>query len=162
MIFCLCSRQKIKKSWAKKLEYKFANKSTTQYGPKGVMTSSEFRSLYRELMHLSMRIPNEQKRGPAVALVRERFRKEAVAELNDNVVSAFAKEARSRVGFLKMMTPKVITESLAFIIIRFFHQQTPWLPTNRRRIGDLGVSRRPSTSAESGSTHRRGQKSAER
>ena len=78
-------------------------------------------SLYRQLLHLSHRLPDPSKRPAAVALVRDRFREERLnfaqarksedtvgGDSNDEVerLGKLVAEAESRLGFLKMMTPR--------------------------------------------------------
>lgn len=71
--------------------------------------AAAFRSLYRQLLHLSEKLPNRAKRTEAVSLVRDRFRAGvAAATANPAAVDAakLAADAESRLGFLKMLTPR--------------------------------------------------------
>jgi len=94
------------------------------------MDAAAFRSVYRNLLHLSRRLPNASKRPEAIALVRDQFRlhtatnaqlaassqQRAAAKTNSAAASAvlddaerlgkLMAEAESRLGFLKMMTPR--------------------------------------------------------
>ena len=71
------------------------------------MEAAHFRSMYRQLLHVSKRLPNAPKRPEAVSLVRDKFRLHA-AEKDMDVArrGVLAAEADSRLGFLKMMTPR--------------------------------------------------------
>lgn len=71
--------------------------------------AAAFRSLYRQLLHLSEQLPNRVKRIEAVNLVRNRFRAEvasAAANPESVDVMKLAADAESRLGFLKMLTPR--------------------------------------------------------
>jgi hypothetical protein len=71
--------------------------------------AAAFRSLYRQLLHLSEKLPNAAKRTEAVSLVRDRFREGvAAAAANPGAVDVakLAADAESRLGFLKMLTPR--------------------------------------------------------
>jgi len=61
--------------------------------------------MYRQLLHLSKQLPSASKRPEAVTLVRDRFRAHA-AEIGQAKLGKLMAEAESRLGFLKMMTPR--------------------------------------------------------
>mmetsp|Transcript_21087 Transcript_21087/g.41792 ORF Transcript_21087/g.41792 Transcript_21087/m.41792 type:complete len:143 (+) Transcript_21087:85-513(+) len=69
------------------------------------MDAAGFRSVYRQLFHLSSRIPTANKRPEAINLVRQRFREHRGTD-DVAALSSLMAEAESRLGFLKMMTPR--------------------------------------------------------
>ena len=77
--------------------------------------AAAFRSLYRQLLHVSKRLPNASKRPAALAQIRDSFRTHTVElaanpigndEERTTRIDKLAAEAESRLGFLKMMTPR--------------------------------------------------------
>lgn len=70
------------------------------------MEAASFRSIYRQLLHLSKRMPNAKKRPEAVDLIKTRFREHWNVASDVAAQSALMAEAESRLSFLKMMTPR--------------------------------------------------------
>lgn len=72
--------------------------------------AATFRLLYRHLLHISNRLPNATKKTEAVQNIKNKFREHinskcAEKESEENVKELF-KVASSRLGYLKMMTPR--------------------------------------------------------
>mmetsp|Transcript_35436 Transcript_35436/g.47847 ORF Transcript_35436/g.47847 Transcript_35436/m.47847 type:complete len:146 (-) Transcript_35436:433-870(-) len=66
-----------------------------------------FASLYRQIIHLSRKLPDVAKRDAAVRAARENFKRNW-KEMDEVALSRFEAETQSRLSFLKMMTPTTI------------------------------------------------------
>jgi hypothetical protein len=69
------------------------------------LEGSTFRTLYRQLLHISNRLPNASKRAEAVQLVKDKYRENVMVRDKEALTQLF-KDANSRLGYLKMMTPR--------------------------------------------------------
>lgn len=71
------------------------------------MTLSNSLSLYRKLLKLAHNLPRD-KRTTSIQRIKEEFRKNS-SETNSNTIAELLKYAQSTLGYLKIVTPKRLT-----------------------------------------------------